>query len=112
MAGLNYPSESTHDVRLGLEVHGQIRVRPVADHAEADKVTALPIYLLRRVGPAGGAKLARAHPATHLADGLFDLMLDRQAMAVPAGHIGGIEAVHGTCLDDNVLEYFVDGVAI
>jgi hypothetical protein len=41
----------------------------------------------------------------------FDLDLDRHAVAVPARHIGRVEAGDGARLDDHVLEDLVDGVA-
>ena len=41
---------------------------------------------------------------------LFDLVLDRQAVAVPARHIGRIESGLGFGADDDVLEDLVDRV--
>ncbi len=42
--------------------------------------------------------------------GGLDLVLDGQAVAVPAGHVGCIEARQVLGLDDDVLENLVDGV--
>ena len=46
-----------------------------------------------------------------LAQFLLYLVLDRQAVAVPAGHVGRVLAVQGARLDDHVLENLVDRVA-
>src|SRR5690606_21249574 len=56
------------------------------------------------------AEGARIHFLPDLADFLLDLVLNRQAVAIPARHIGGIEAAQGARLDDHVLEYLVDRV--
>ncbi|MCY1311763.1 hypothetical protein D9M70_621110 [compost metagenome] len=42
--------------------------------------------------------------------GGLDLVLDRQAMAVPARHVGGVVAGQGFRADDDVLENLVDRV--
>ena len=38
-------AEGAHDVRLGAEIHGEVRVRPVAEHAQADEILALALHL-------------------------------------------------------------------
>jgi hypothetical protein len=43
--------------------------------------------------------------------GDFDLVLDGQAVAVPARHVGRVEAGHGLGADDDVLEDLVERVA-
>ena len=40
-----------------------------------------------------------------------DLDFDRQAVAIPAGDVGRVEALHGLELDDEILEDFVERVA-
>jgi hypothetical protein len=45
-----------------------------------------------------------------LAHFLFDIEFNRQAVAVPTGDIGGIKTRQGLGLDDDVLEYLVDGM--
>ena len=42
---------------------------------------------------------------------LVDLDLDGQAVAVPAGDVGGVKARHGLGLDDEILEALIEGVA-
>jgi hypothetical protein len=44
------------------------------------------------------------------ADLLLHVQLDGQAVAVPARHVGRVEAVQGLVLDDDVLEHLVDRV--
>ena len=46
-----------------------------------------------------------------LAVGLFDLHLDRHAVAVPARHVRRVEPGHRPVLDDDVLQDLVDGMA-
>src|SRR5690606_29733613 len=40
----------------------------------------------------------------------LDLDLDGHAVAVPAWHVHRVVARHGAALDDDVLQYLVDGV--
>ena len=89
----------------------QVRVEPVAEHAQPDKVLALDVDLLHR-------EIAACLPERlgvellHLAAAhFFDCVLDRQPVAVPTRHVGRIEAVERARLDDDVLQDLVDGVA-
>ncbi|MNN31917.1 hypothetical protein D3C81_1456230 [compost metagenome] len=90
------------------EVHGLVRVAPVAEHAEADEVGLLALDLLGGIAAAQFAGLVRRQI---LAVGDLDLVLDRQAVAVPARHVGGVVAGEGLGADDDVLENLVDRVA-
>jgi hypothetical protein len=38
-------TQRTDDVGFGFEVHGQVRMRPVAQHAQTDKVFTLTVNL-------------------------------------------------------------------
>ena len=40
-----------------------------------------------------------------------DFDFDGQAVAIPAGDVGGVEAGHGLVVDDEILEDLVDDVA-
>ncbi len=104
-------AERANDVGLGFEIHRQVRVVPVAEHAEADEVLALVVDLRQREFAAGPAKLVGLDLDSDLAELFLDLVLDRQAVAVPAGHVGRILAVQRARLDDHVLEDLVDRVA-
>ncbi|MCY1405763.1 hypothetical protein D9M71_210090 [compost metagenome] len=89
------------------EGHGLVGVAPVAQHAQADEVGLLALDLLGGVGTAQLAGLVRGQV---LAMGGLDLVLDRQAVAVPARHVGGVVAGQGLGTDDDVLEDLVDRV--
>ncbi|MNO90977.1 hypothetical protein D3C76_825110 [compost metagenome] len=89
------------------EGHGLVRVVPLAEHAQADEVGLLPFDLLGGVFAAQFAGLVRRQV---LAVGGLDLVLDRQAVAVPARHVGGVVAGQGLGTDDDVLEDLVDRV--
>ncbi|MNF70748.1 hypothetical protein D3C84_526710 [compost metagenome] len=87
------------------EAHGLVGVGPVAQHAQANELGLLPFDLLAGVGPAQFAGLVAAQV---LAVGHFDLVFDRQAVAVPTRHIRRIEARQGLGADNHVLENLVD----
>jgi hypothetical protein len=99
--------ERARDHRLVLRAHGEIRVVPAAETPRRLKSvrcrsTYFSAYLrqARRISP----------PTSALSSPEFavDLDLDGQAVAVPAGHVGRIEALHGLRLDDEILEDFVE----
>ncbi len=104
-------AEGAQDVGLEPEVHGQVGAVPVAQHAQAHEVGLLARHLLGGIDAAGIAEFARADLVPGLAQLLLHLQLDRQAVAVPARHIGRVEARQGLALDDDVLEHLVDRVA-
>ena len=76
------------NVRLKGKVHGQIRVGPIAQYTHSHKIGFLRLYLLARVITAVLPKLSGGDFMTGLTDLLFDIELDGQPMAVPAGHVG------------------------
>ncbi|MCY1358159.1 hypothetical protein D9M69_446840 [compost metagenome] len=96
--------QGTDFTGLVLEVHGLVRVGEVTQHTQADELGLLPFDLFGGVGPAQFAGLVRAQV---LAVGHFDLVLDRQAVAVPARNIRRVEARQGLRADDHVLENLV-----
>ena len=107
--GNDLPQRS-HDVRLEGGIHGEVRLLPIAEHAQALEVRPLPRHLLPRVGAAGGAKF----PGADLAPGLSDLFLhhelDRQTVAVPTRNVRRVEAAERARLDDDVLQHLVHGM--
>jgi hypothetical protein len=107
-AALDQPLERADLAGLVAEVHGPVRMLPVAEHAQALEVGHLLGDLLGGVGAAPGLHLVAAQLAPV---GLLDLVLDRQAVAVPARHVHGIEAGQLARLDDHVLEHLVDRMA-
>ena len=104
-------AERADDVRLGVVVHGQVGVIPVAEHAQPLKVAGLAFHLLGGELPALLAEGGGVHLVAGLAHLLLHLQLDGQPVAVPARHVGGIVAVQGARLDDDVLEDLVHRVA-
>ncbi|MNZ73879.1 hypothetical protein D3C78_923070 [compost metagenome] len=107
-AALDHLGQGADLAGLVGEVHGLVRVAPVAEHAEADEVGLLALDLLGGIAAAQLAGLVRRQV---LAVGDLDLVLDRQAVAVPARHVGGVVAGEGLGADDDVLENLVDRVA-
>ncbi len=91
---------------------GEVRVVPLAAHAQALEALALAIELLGCVFAAdlaegGGVDLR------HLlfAELLFHLVLDGKAVAVPTGNVRSVVAAHGLVLHDEVFEDLVEGMA-
>gem|GEM_PF-2438119 len=110
VAALKDARERAHDIRLEAVIHGEIRVIPGAEHAQALEVGALAVHLPGGVVAAGVAELGRADLLSGLALFALHLQLDGQAVAVPARHIGRVQAVEGARLDDDVLQHLIDGV--
>ena len=100
-------AQRAHRVGFGLVVHGQIGVFPIADHAQADKVFFLTQNLLGGILAAQFAELAGRH---FLAVQFFHHHFNRQAVAVPARHIGRVEAGQRFAADDDVFQDFVNGM--
>jgi len=102
------------DLRLGREGHGGVGVLPVALHAQPAELGGLDADPFLGELAAFGAELDERHVILVLAGlavFLLDLPLDGQAVAVPAGDIVGVEALHLAEADDDVLQDLVDGVA-
>jgi hypothetical protein len=101
-------AEGAQFVGLVGVVHGQVRVLPFAQHAQADEVLALAVDLLQRVGARLGQHFGGRQVLAVL---FFDLDLDRHAVAIPARHVRRVVAGQGAGLDHHVLQDLVDGVA-
>ena len=98
------------DRRLRAVAHGHVGIVEIADHAEALELLRLDAHPVAREFPAFAAELDDRHGVLVLAFGailLLDLPLDGQAVAVPAGHIIGIEAEHLVRAGDHVLQNLV-----
>ena len=78
-----------------LEVHREVRPLPVPQDPEALEVGALLLHLGAGIIPAGAAEGARIGARARRSDALLDLVLDGQAVAVPAGDVRAVEAAHG-----------------
>ena len=108
VAAFHHALEHADLAGLVAEIHRAVRMPPVAQHAEALEVGHLQRDLLGRIGAALGLDFGAGQVA---AEGLLDLVLDRQTVAIPAGNVGRVEAFELPRLDDHVLQDLVDGVA-
>ena len=98
------------DHRLGLEIHGQVGLIPIAGDAEALELLALDVDPAFGEFAAFGAQLVDRHIVLVLAllAVLFlDLPLDGQAVAVPAGDVAAIEPAHLGRADHHILQDLV-----
>ena len=95
-----------------LVIERQIGVVPIAEHAQATEARLLQLDVLDGELIAELADLSRGGLVELLgAELLFDLVLDRLAMAVPTGDIGDLVALHHPVAVDHVLGNLVHGVA-
>ena len=108
---LHESAERTRDRRLVPEVHRDVGVIPVAEDAEALELFGHHADEPLGVGAAGAAKVGHRHVAALRPQLALDAELDRQAVAVVAGHVRRIEARHRSRLDDEILEDLVEGRA-
>jgi hypothetical protein len=104
-------NERTGDDGLVFGRHGEVGLVPAAEDAEALEGGVLEVDVLLGVGAAGLADLGGRHLGFFGAEFAIHFDLDGEAVAVPAGDVGGVEAGHGAGLDDEVLEELVEGVA-
>ncbi len=102
--------EGAGDDGLVLGAHGQVGLLPAAENAQALEVFPLQIDVLFGVFAAGGADLGCGHAGLFGAELPVDLDLDGQAMAVPAGDVGGVVTLH--CLEpyDKIFQQFIECV--
>ena len=106
--------ELAHDHRFGVIGHGEVGIIPIALHAETLEFLALHIHPLLSELAAFAAEFERRHLVlvlALLAVLLLDLPFDGKAVAVPAGHVGGVLAHHLLRADDDVLQRLVEGMA-
>ena len=95
-----------------LVIERQIRVIPVAEHAQATEASLLQLDVLDSELVAELANLSRGGLVELLgAELLLDLVLDRLTVAVPTGDIGDLKALHHPVTVDHVLGDLVHGVA-
>ena len=95
-----------------LVVEREIWVVPVAQDAQALEALALQVDVLDSELVAQLADLGNARLVELLRpELLLDLVLDRLAMAVPAGNVRGLIALHGLVAVDHVLGDLVHRVA-
>ena len=103
-------AQGADDARFRLRLHGEIGVRPIAEDAEADEIGLLQLDLACGITAAGSAKFRSAHLRARLADFLLNLLLNRQAVAVPARNVRAIETEHMARFGDDVFQDFIEGM--
>src|SRR3989442_1742407 len=109
-------AELARDDRLVGRRHRDVGVVPVAEYAQALELVALDVDVPERVLAALLALLKGIHCAPYVYGGVVEaellvhLMLDRQAVTVPAGDVDRVEAEHRARLHDDVFEDFVEDV--
>ena len=91
--------------------HREIGIFPAAEDAEAFKFDAVDVDKFGGIGAAFGADLGDGHGGLALAEFLIDFDFDGEAVAIPAGDVGGIEAGHGFRFDDEIFEDLIEGGA-
>jgi len=87
--------------------HGQIRVSPFAENAEALELISLNADILFRIDAAGAAFFHLRQAGVFSAQLLVHLVFDRQSMAIPARDIYAVETGHVFGLDHDILDDFV-----
>jgi len=90
--------------------HGEVGMIPVAQHPQALKFGALDVDELFGIGPAAPADLNLGQAPAFGLQLLAHLVLDGQAVAIPARHVGAVVARHLAGLDDDILENLIEGV--
>ena len=107
-AALHHALERADFARLVGGIHGLVGVVPFAQHAQALEVHHLLRDLLGGKRTALGLHVVATQvAAVFLLDGVFD----RQAVAVPTGHVQRVKAFELARLGDHVLEDLVDRMA-
>ena len=95
-----------------LVVQREVGVVPIAQHAQALEALALQVDVLNGELVAQLADLGDRRVVELLgAELLLDLVLDGLAMAIPAGNVRRLKALHGLVAVDDVLGDLVHGVA-
>ena len=102
------------DRSLGVGIHRQIGIVPVAIDPEPLQLFALGVDPMLGISPAFGAELGERDLVLvelFLAILLLDLPLDRQPVAVPAGNIRRVAAKQGLGPHHHVLEDMIERMA-
>ena len=99
------------DGRFVVGIHGEIRLVPPAEDAETLEFDLVNFHVARREFAAHAAKFRRRDLAGLSAEFLFDLRLDGEAVAIPAGDVRRAEAGHGLRFHDHVFEGLVQAGA-
>ena len=111
VAAIDDLGEATQLFGLEGRLHRQVRLVPIGEHTKTLEVFTLLGDLLVGVFAALLAEGLGVELVADLAEFLFDLQFNRQAVAVPTRHERRLVAVEACGLHHHVLEDLVDGVA-
>ena len=101
------------DYTLGMEIHGKIRLRPVACDAHALELVALDVDPPGSEIAAFGPEFVDWHlilVTALFAVLLFDLPFDRQPVAIPPRNVACVKAHHLVAAHDHILDRFIQRV--
>ncbi len=114
LAALGELEQLADDRRLGIVLHREVRIGPVAHHAEPLELALLHLDPFFGIGAAFGAELVDGDVVLVQllrAIRFLDLPLDRQAVTVPARDVGRVLAHQRLRSDDDVLQDLVHRMA-
>ena len=107
MAVGNHFTKGADNIGFSMEIHGQIRIIPVAQHTKAHKVFFLAFHLLCRIFTAFLTEFRRRNFLVRFTYQTFHFQFNRQTVAVPAWDIRGIKTQRGFGFHDNVFQNFI-----
>ncbi len=102
MAIFSNLAKGANNIGLDSKVHRQVGPLPVSKHAYAHKIFALPVHLPHGIVAAFLAEGRVINFDAGLTHFLFNIVFNRQTMAVPAGNIGRIKTTQGARLNHNI----------
>lgn len=102
MALVDDLAQAAHNIRFNIIAHGEIRLVPVTQYAESNKIITLPVHLALCIVTALVAEGFCIDFLSGLADFFLYIEFNRQAVTIPAGHIGCIVTVQGAAFDNDV----------
>ena len=109
---LHQIGKKTQFLGLVLRIEREIRILPIAQHAQAFELAALDVDEFSGVSLAGFADVGGIKiGGCALAHLLRDLEFNGQSVAIPARNIRGAIAAHALELNDNVLKDLIEGRA-
>ena len=110
-AVLQEAKEGFDDLGFILRRHGGVGLIPAPENTQPLELRPLQVEVFLGVLAAGAAHRDGLHLQLLAAQLFVDFDLDGQAMAVPTGNIGGIEAGHGLRFHHEVLEALIERVS-
>ena len=94
----------TGDDSLIAGAHGQVRVVPTSENAQADKIALLQVDVLFGVLSASRADLCGGHGGLLGPQLPVHFDLDWQAVAVPSWNVGGVKPLHSLHFDNKIFQ--------